>query len=127
MTVRPYDRARFEAATGLFDWSTQPMLAAIPKLGYVADLASHTAISQAQPFRGAPVSVFGQEVHPSGWLMCSPISINPPVNEPFDKLVIYRAADSLLMFLFEFPAITATTSSPMVVTYGIANLGLGRL
>lgn len=126
--IQPYDRLRYEAGVGLFDWRTQPMALAIPKLGYAPSIEEDQTITVAQPFRSTPAEIMEKEITPAGWFQSLPVSINAvPINEAFDKFVIYRISDSALLLLASFPPIVSTTGQPVILYYGIANLGFCRL
>lgn len=128
MTVRPYDRARFEAATGLFDWAAQQMSVVIPAAGYVPNLEIDTTVTVIQPFRSASIALLDQAVSPGGWLQCQPMIIGDiPVNEVIDQVVVYRSSDNALMFHISFPPVSSKTGEPLIIFYGVNSVGFGRL
>ncbi len=128
MSITPYNRTRYEAGRGMFDWQTQPMMAVIPAATYLPDLINDQTMTVAQPFRSTPVQLMEQSVDPAGWLKSSPINLGAvPINSAFNHVIIYRLSDSALMFLHTFPAIISTTGQPVTLYYGIANNGFGRL
>jgi hypothetical protein len=126
MTVKAFDSIRVQAALGLFDWSTQPMAAGVPKIGYVFD-PTHFNTSVMTPFRGSTVTLINQVVTPTGWLRSNLISFNDTPNDgAFDQVIIYRISDQMLMVAILFPPIV-TNGAPMTVLYGVGNPGLCRL
>lgn len=126
MSLRIYDIARNALSTGGFDWTNDQMVAAIPKLGYEPVLDVHTYIAIAQPFRTTAIELTNQAVHQAGWWQFDPVSLQCPMDGPVDTVLFYRQSDTMLVLAVQFPAVIAVKPTPLVLMYGISDIGACR-
>jgi hypothetical protein len=125
--VAIYACARTAFSKKQFDWESEAVRCAIPRLGYVPNLETDTNISQASPLRGF-VDVTSRVVSSVGWLQHDLITFaGIPVNENFDRVTMYRVSDGLLLFDVPFPTINLPASVPLTMPLDVSSIGLGRV